>query len=90
MAETTLKRHPVRGFVWGIVAGLGIGLLLMVLSIVPLSIPTLVVYTAAAAVSGLVWGIIGPPRKPKGDAPHADATVLPPEAPDGDIAPAAT
>lgn len=88
MAETTLRRHPIRGFVWGIVAGLGVGLLLMVLSVVPLSIPTLGVYTAAAAVLGVVWGAIGPPKQPKGAAPRRDTAVSPPEAPGTGEAPA--
>lgn len=70
MAEQTLKRHPIRGFVWGLITGLGVGLLLMVLSVIALSIPTLVVYTAVAAVLGAVWGLIGPPKKPRGAAPE--------------------
>lgn len=68
-AQPTLHRHPIRGFIWGIVAGAGVGLLLMVLSIVPLSIPMLAVYTASVAVLGAAWGTFGPPRKAKDPAP---------------------
>jgi hypothetical protein len=89
MARTTLKRHPIRGFVWGLVTGAGVGLLLMVLSVVPLSIPTLGVYTAAAAVLGAVWGTIGPPKKPKGATP-GPGSEPPPPIDDGSDVPAAT
>jgi hypothetical protein len=75
MTTQTLKRHPIRGFIWGLVFGLGAGLLLMVLSIVPLSIPTLAIYTGAAAVLGLVWGMVGPAKQPKDPAPSATSTA---------------
>ena len=77
MAETTLKRHPIRGFVWGLITGAGVGLLLMVLSVVPLSIPTLIVATAAAAVIGMLWGLFAPPKKPKGSAPGGSPPAAP-------------
>jgi predicted lipid-binding transport protein (Tim44 family) len=81
MAEQTLKRHPIRGFVWGLIAGLGVGLLLTVLSVIALSISTLVVYATATAVLGAVWGLIGPPKKPRGAAPDI-ATETPAAASD--------
>lgn len=76
MKETTLKRHPIRGFIWGLITGVGVGLLLMVFSIVPLSIPTLIIYTAVSAVLGALWGMFAPPKKPKGARPD----TLPPPA----------
>jgi hypothetical protein len=81
MTTQTLKRHPIRGFIWGLVFGLGAGLLLMVLSIVPLSIPTLAIYTGAAAVLGLVWGMVGPAKQPKGPAPVSATSPQPPAEP---------
>jgi hypothetical protein len=74
-AQPTLKRHPIRGFIWGIVTGLGVGLLLMVLSIVPLSVPMLIAYTGSVAVLGAVWGTFGPAKKPKNQAPSATSTA---------------
>ena len=75
MTDTTLHRHPVRGLIWGVLAGLGAGLLLMVLSIVPLSIPTLVFITVGMAVFGVVWGSVAPARKPKGPKPTTSAPM---------------
>ena len=69
MAETVLKKHPIRGFLWGLMTGLGVALLLMVFSVVPLSIPTLGIYAGASAVLGALWGSFGPAKQPKGPAP---------------------
>ncbi len=69
MAETTVERHPIRGFIWGLITGAGVALLLMVFSIVPLSIPTLGIYSGVSAVLGALWGSFGPPKQPKGAAP---------------------
>lgn len=66
MADMVLQRHPIRGFIWGLITGAGVGLLLMVFSVVPLSIPTLIIYTVATAVLGTLWGMFAPPKKPKG------------------------
>lgn len=79
MAETTLTRHPIRGFIWGLVTGAGVALLLMVFSVIPLSIPTLGIYTGVSAVLGALWGAFAPPKRPKGAAP---APTPPPAAPD--------
>ncbi|HUG75145.1 MAG TPA: hypothetical protein VMM81_05670, partial [Acidimicrobiia bacterium] len=45
--------------------------------IVPLSIPTLAIYTGVTAVLGLVWGMVGPAKKPKGPAPAAAPSAPP-------------
>jgi len=71
MEGTTLKRHPIRGFLWGLMTGAGVCLLLMVFSIIPLAIPTLIIYAATSAVLGALWGAFAPPKKPKGARPAA-------------------
>jgi len=84
--ETTLHRHPIRGLLWGLVFGLGVTGLLIVFSVVPLSISNLVSYTVAITVASVLWGLVGPPKKPKGAAPGkhaapAAAAAPPPAAP---------
>jgi hypothetical protein len=69
MTQTTLTRHPIRGFIWGLITGAGVALLLMVFSVVPLSIPTLGIYAGVSAVLGALWGSFAPPRQAKGPAP---------------------
>ena len=71
MAEPTLQRHPIRGFIWGLITGVGVALLLMVFTVIPLSIPTLGIYAGVSAVLGALWGSFGPPKKPAGSAPTA-------------------
>ncbi len=78
MAETVLHRHPVRGALWGLVFGIGVSLLLMVFSIVPLSIPNLIIYTAIVLVLSVLWSFFAPAKKPAGAAPMEST---PPPAP---------
>lgn len=81
-SQTTLHRRPIRGFIWGLVLGLGVTGLLMVFSIIELSIPNLIIYTAVVAVLGVLWGLFAPPKKPKGPAPRrADFAAPPTSAP---------
>jgi hypothetical protein len=61
--------------------GFGGILLLMVLSIVPLDIPTAIIYTAAGAAFGLLWGLFAPAKKPKGPAPTRAAAPAAPATP---------
>jgi sulfite exporter TauE/SafE len=79
MAETVLHRHPVRGALWGLVFGVGGTLLLMVFSIVPLSIPNLIISTAIFVVVSVAWSVFAPPKKPSGPPPAAQTP--PPPAP---------
>lgn len=76
MADMVLKRHPIRGFIWGILMGAGVTLLLMVFSVIPLSIPSLITYTVVGAVVGALWGSFAPPKKPKGAASAAPPAAM--------------
>lgn len=82
MADMVLTRHPIRGFIWGILMGAGSTLLLMVFSVIPLSIPSLITYTVVGAVVGALWGSFAPPKKPKGSGgtPPAAMDDTPPAA----------
>lgn len=79
-SQTTLHRHPIRGFIWGLVFGLGVAGLLIVFSIVPLSIPNLIIYPVVIAVAGTLWGLFAPPKKPKGPEPTRIDVSAPPAA----------
>jgi len=73
MADQDLKRHPVRGGIWGIPTGLGLGLLAVNSQIFSLSITTLVAFAVLGIVIGAVWASFGPAKKPKGSPPSAAA-----------------
>lgn len=77
-AETVTERHPVRGFFWGFLMGLGLAIVAVVTKLVSLSLVTLIVLVVVGVVVGVVWGLYGPAKPPKGPAPGA--RVAPPEA----------
>jgi len=76
MAEQVLKRHPVRGGIWGIPTGLGLALLAVNSQIVSLSITTLVVGAFVGIAIGALWASFGPAKKPKGSAPTGVAEPI--------------
>jgi hypothetical protein len=80
MAQTQLKRHPVRAALWGLILGLGVFVYLtFVWPVIGLDDVKTVVVKGALVVAGVMvlaifWGLFGPARKPRGVAPaHADA-----------------
>jgi hypothetical protein len=77
--EPTVMRHPIRGFFWGLLLGLGVALLLVNFAVIALGTLTPWVITLAVAVLGTLWGLFGPART-KG-APPVPAPTAPPSAP---------
>lgn len=75
MMQTQLQRHPVRGAIWGLILGLGIAILLtFVWPVIGLDAVAMVAVKWALIVGGvmllsILWGLFGPARKPKGQAP---------------------
>ena len=93
MAQTQLKRHPVRAAFWGLILGLGVFVYLtFVWPVIGLDDVKTVALKGALVVVGVMvlavlWGLFGPAKKPKGAAPlRADAA---PPAPLTDPAPPA-
>jgi hypothetical protein len=91
MAQTQLKRHPVRAAVWGLILGLGVFVYLtFVWPVIGLDDVSAVAIKAVLVVGGtmllaILWGLFGPAKKPKGPAPaYADAA---PPAPADEPAP---
>lgn len=90
MAQTTLKRHPIRAALWGLILGLGVFVYLtFVWPVILLDNVTNVALKGAVVVVGVMvlatlWGLFGPAKKPKGMAPVAAAA---PPAPWADAAP---
>ncbi len=74
MADTTTKRHPIRGFLYGIVFGLGLALIVIGQSMAALGTwPPFIVFIVGV-VLGTLWGTYGPAKAPKGPPPSG-ATV---------------
>lgn len=65
----TVHRHPVRGFFAGLFLGLGLGLMLIVFGIIPMSVMWLGVLTIGVAVLGVVLAYAVPVRQGQGQQP---------------------
>ena len=73
--ETITKRHPIRGFLYGILLGLGLMLLVVGQGIAALGTWPPFIVLIAGIVIGTLWGTFGPAKGPKGPPP-AGATVV--------------
>jgi hypothetical protein len=76
MAEPILKRHPIRGFFWGLLAGVGVAFILINFAVIALGTLTPWVVALVVAVLGVIWGLVGPARS-IGIAPVAPAPAMP-------------
>lgn len=86
--EPTLKRHPIRGFFWGLLAGIGVAFILINFAVVALGTLTPWVIALGVAVLGVIWGLVGPARSigiapvvPSGPAPEPLPNPGPPPTP---------
>jgi len=84
--KTALKRHPIRGALWGFLLGLGVAVYLVIFKVIGFDNVTsvtvkIVLVVIAAMALGALWGMFGPAKKPKG-ARLAAATDAPPPAPE--------
>lgn len=73
--ETITKRHPIRGFLYGILLGLGLMLLVVGQGIAALGTYPPFIVLIVGIVLGTLWGTYGPAKAPKGPPP-AGATVV--------------
>lgn len=77
MADTQIKRHPIRGALFGLMLGISAAYYLFFqftvfgFDSVGGVITKFVVIVLLGMVVGIVWAYIAPPKKPKGDPPSA-------------------
>jgi hypothetical protein len=75
MADTVIKRHPIRGFLYGIFFGLGLVMLAVGQGWVALgTTPPFILFIVGLLV-GTLWGMFGPAKKPKGQPPAEPVEV---------------
>ena len=70
-SATTVRYHPIRGAVYGLLFGVGLALVLMVFKVLALSVPLILALAVLFLVLGALWGRFAPVRAPKGAAPEA-------------------
>lgn len=73
--DTTTKRHPIRGFLYGIFFGLGLALIVVGQGIAALGTWPPVIVFVVGLIAATLWSIYGPAKAPKGPPP-AGATVV--------------
>jgi len=69
MTETVTKRHPIRGFLYGIVFGLGLMMLAVGQGWAALGTWPPFILFIAGLVAATLWGMYAPAKAPKGDPP---------------------
>ena len=75
---TTTKRHPIRGFLYGIPFGLGLAMIAVGQKWAALGTWPPVLLLVVGIVVGTLWSTLGPAKAPKGPAPDTPA-----DTPDG-------
>ncbi len=64
-----LRRHPIRGVLWGLMMGVGLTLVLVITKVIDLDLTMMIVVTVVAIVVGVLWSTVGPAKEPKGPPP---------------------
>ena len=75
MAEQVIKRHPIRGFIWGILFGLGLALIAIGQGYAALGTLPPFILVIVGIVVGTVWGLVAPAKQPKGEPPRQPVPV---------------
>lgn len=79
MAEQVLKRHPVRGFLYGVLFGLGLAMIFVGQGWTALGTWGPFVVFVVGLVLATLWGAFGPAKPPKGPEPvPVEAVTAPP------------
>ena len=74
--ETVTKKHPIRGFFWGLMLGLGGAVVAIVTTLVTLSLMTVIAIVVVGVLIGILWGTFAPAKAPKGPEPAQRTAVV--------------
>ena len=86
ITDTKLKRHPIRGFLWGIFFGLGLALITVGQGWAALGTWPPFIVLIVGIIVGTLWATFGPAKAPKGPPP-AGATLADEPAPEPEPVP---
>jgi|GEM_PF-1245101 len=68
--STVRSRRPIRGAIWGILLGLGLAAIFVGQKIVSLDSAMPWILLVIGIVAGILWGMVGPAKKPAGRPPR--------------------
>lgn len=77
MAQQIVKRHPIRGFLYGIFFGLGLVFVVVGQGWAALGTLGPVVVFLVGLAAATLWGLYGPSKAPKGPPPPEPVAVEP-------------
>lgn len=63
-AQTQVKRHPIRGGVYGLLLGLGAAIYLVIFAVAPFSVSTTAIVVGLCVLLGILWGAFAPAKQP--------------------------
>ena len=79
MPESTVKRHPIRGVLWGVLMGIGLAVTAIGMKRAAVGTNAPFVFFAIGLVISVAWSLFGPAKAPKGPAPAEPAAEPDPE-----------
>lgn len=68
----TKRTHPIRGLLWGLMLGLGLAIVLVVMTIISLDLLQIIIVTVLGMIIGTVWGLFGPAKQPQRPPPPSE------------------
>jgi hypothetical protein len=77
-APQEVRKHPVRGAIWGFFLGLGVAMYLVLFAIIAFGdwIP-FTICVAAGITLGILWALFAPAKQPKGPPPAGPVSPAP-------------
>jgi hypothetical protein len=77
-APQEVRKHPIRGSIWGFFLGLGVAMYLVLFAIIAFGdwIP-FGICVAAGITLGTVWALFAPAKQPKGPPPAGPVSPAP-------------
>lgn len=69
-----VRRHPIRGILWGLLIGIGLTVVLIVTKVISLDLTMMIIVVVLALLVSVLWSTLGPAKAPKGPPP-ATVTV---------------
>lgn len=77
-AQMRIRRRPIRGAFYGLLAGAGIAVELVLFAVLRFSWASIIVVTAVGVVVGILWSLVAPAKKadPPNPNEHAFGSVF--------------